>query len=1368
MIKSSFKTLSLIRTRFLESDYDTVRRVYENLTEINNVNDFLVNGSFSISSLSDAEVVGLLDGQILLYDEATGKWVNSAPTLDKTAVVYNNSSFATNRYLDSIRNDFFFGRSHSINVNISTYNNSGVLSTSDKEYIFGEGHKAYQGGLRLLQDPGENIDVKMNFTDVTSEGVSRTATGFPRTEGTLFVAFDPEFAGNKHTTASEIINARWRGLESDKVTESAWKDITFNVVQTDADGYPERFEAEIPEEGISGITLTWMTDLEFTVVPHPDIINDEDVILTAIGYVSKWSTTGGMLTTVSVSNYPLESEYVKPVSSHWAWEHENVVSDLRTEFDETEKGLRYEPLANINLDDIRHLTQYNPITQSDLVVTDRTNVIGAELVVDGNFPNLDNWTHGGWFSFGGKAFAPSAGDPLTQTINGLEVGKAYLLTFILNQARSIEDTYIVSIGSTTFNSVWDSLNPVGETTINEVFIAQSTSELLSFEGYGSEASVGFSSVSIKEVDFGTVSLGTPTVDEHATSKKYVDDNFEPIDAGIQSHIADVTTNPHSTDVENLTDTDVTTQAKVADDFLVWDGISKWINKTKAQLDIASAATLSFYTSVINNNSAHRTTTTGNPHNVLFSDLSDAPTMSDYVDITSAQDIYGFKDFKDDIKTDTIIESIVDQGVTIDGVVLKDDAVTATTFNGVALATGGLATHFLSANGTYAAVSSGGGVTDHTLLDAGSIGTNTHAQIDTHIDSSHAPVDADNTAANETSHVNVVVDASYVHTDNNFTSALKSTYDSAVADLGSFIDVNGGQTINGSLQLVGDFYASTVDGTSAVSGNAITGYAIDGFAGALGAAGRFTNSTGNSAVTKLAEGTDVIVGEYNAIEVFKVDAFGAVTAAGGVDALTSATTVIDVASATAPTIGQVLTATGGTGAEWSTPSGGAGGTINVDTINELTATQGVNIAGALIKDGVFTAVSTQTATTGFTYNNTNFGAIGLDVTVSNTGGTGGKLTNNNGGVERITKIGTEIDFINCKVDSVETFIVRDTGNISTVGGLAAAGSVTAADFNSVALTAVGDAATYLSADGTYKIPSAGANDAASVTLLDTVDYFPTNTVEDALANIGEQINSGNGTVHLGILSGNGGSVNTFIGALAASAYSGVGGSNIAIGYNSASSLSTGTENTIIGPDTSQYLQTGSRNVIIGRKAGPQVSGSATTMSDKLYIHNDQSNTPLIYGEFDTPKVIINGDLEVTGSVVDFPQLVLLDVPKLLIGTATPTVGWTSFDMSTAGGSATTAANAGATKAILRCYVSQIATGTGYAEMYVEKNGLNSTIAGTYDVVAQANPAGGATEGDNASQTNDITINLDSNSDFEYSTYSFNGSSYYRISLVGYYA
>ena len=62
--------------------------------------------------------------------------------------------------------------------------------------------------------------------------------------------------------------------------------------------------------------------------------------------------------------------------------------------------------------------------------------------------------------------------------------------------------------------------------------------------------------------------------------------------------------------------------------------------------------------------------------------------------------------------------------------------------------------------------------------------------------------------------------------------------------------------------------------------------------------------------------------------------GTLTVTGGVDALTSATTVINVSSADAPTAGQVLTATNGTAATWETPTGGSGGSPVITVLNDL--------------------------------------------------------------------------------------------------------------------------------------------------------------------------------------------------------------------------------------------------------------------------------------------------------------------------------------------------------------------------------------------------------------------------------------------------
>ena len=61
------------------------------------------------------------------------------------------------------------------------------------------------------------------------------------------------------------------------------------------------------------------------------------------------------------------------------------------------------------------------------------------------------------------------------------------------------------------------------------------------------------------------------------------------------------------------------------------------------------------------------------------------------------------------------------------------------------------------------------------------------------------------------------------------------------------------------------------------------------------------------------------------------------------------------------------------------------------------------------------------------------------------------------------------------------------------------------------------------------------------------------------------------------------------------------------------------------------QHGSNNVFIGYQAG-----YAETNSNKLYIENSNSTTPLIYGEFDNNLLQINGTLNMNGSY-DFPTI-----------------------------------------------------------------------------------------------------------------------------------
>lgn len=96
----------------------------------------------------------------------------------------------------------------------------------------------------------------------------------------------------------------------------------------------------------------------------------------------------------------------------------------------------------------------------------------------------------------------------------------------------------------------------------------------------------------------------------------------------------------------------------------------------------------------------------------------------------------------------------------------------------------------------------------------------------------------------------------------------------------------------------------------------------------------------------------------------------------------------------------------------------------------------------------------------------------------------------------------------------------------------------------------------------------------------------------------------------------------------------GSNNVAIGGNTLHDAITGNNNTAVGY-ASGYYNLGSGNVFLGYFAGG--TPGAGTYSNKLYIHNSMSDTPLIYGDFSTKLVQINDNLKAN---------------SLALGTATP--------------------------------------------------------------------------------------------------------------------
>ena len=100
---------------------------------------------------------------------------------------------------------------------------------------------------------------------------------------------------------------------------------------------------------------------------------------------------------------------------------------------------------------------------------------------------------------------------------------------------------------------------------------------------------------------------------------------------------------------------------------------------------------------------------------------------------------------------------------------------------------------------------------------------------------------------------------------------------------------------------------------------------------------------------------------------------------------------------------------------------------------------------------------------------------------------------------------------------------------------------------------------------------------------------------------------------------------------------------AFGYNALNSNTTGTTNVAFGALSSEFNTTGSCNTAIGVGAlRTNVSGSYNvaigyyagideTGSNKLYIANSSTSNPLIYGDFSTSLLRVNGSLEVTSSL-----------------------------------------------------------------------------------------------------------------------------------------
>jgi hypothetical protein len=110
-------------------------------------------------------------------------------------------------------------------------------------------------------------------------------------------------------------------------------------------------------------------------------------------------------------------------------------------------------------------------------------------------------------------------------------------------------------------------------------------------------------------------------------------------------------------------------------------------------------------------------------------------------------------------------------------------------------------------------------------------------------------------------------------------------------------------------------------------------------------------------------------------------------------------------------------------------------------------------------------------------------------------------------------------------------------------------------------------------------------------------------------------------------------NTFVGS--GSGYSSIANQNSFFGYRAGTHTTSGTRNTFLGGNTGDSNVNGSNNVYIGFSTGYYAAGSDNvfigfsaghneTGSSRLYIDNSNTSSPLIFGEFNNNRVVINGN------------------------------------------------------------------------------------------------------------------------------------------------
>ena len=123
--------------------------------------------------------------------------------------------------------------------------------------------------------------------------------------------------------------------------------------------------------------------------------------------------------------------------------------------------------------------------------------------------------------------------------------------------------------------------------------------------------------------------------------------------------------------------------------------------------------------------------------------------------------------------------------------------------------------------------------------------------------------------------------------------------------------------------------------------------------------------------------------------------------------------------------------------------------------------------------------------------------------------------------------------------------------------------------------------------------------------------------------GDSISGAEENIAIGYRSGRNltGLYNTSIGVSSLTT-AGASSRTVAVGFQSLSTADSGNFNVAIGSEAGKNLSSGASNVYLGYAAGP---ASTTAQSNKLYINNAASDTPLILGDFSLGQVTFNSQV-----------------------------------------------------------------------------------------------------------------------------------------------